>query len=651
MQVQRWNAARIRRSAAGSLVTRAIAGVLSCGIAGLTVGCADTIPPLGVATLADAQASLAPLCPMPEGRGRDAGSSGIYAPMELTVVIGDTVRLSRLWTASASAAASASWQIADSAVARMEGDLVIPLDPGRTRVTATVAGRAVCIGLATLLAGVNPTALELSADTSAVLLTDGARVDATVRYSNGLRLRVREAVSWKSLDPAVASTSNNGWITPRAEGTARIVASVGRLADTATLRVSGRRFDAVMPGRAEDFVSSMGVNVHLSYFDRVYGSGFRTIIIPRLQELGLRHVRDGGTWLPNVDWMNEVYLRWRDLAAATGAKFTVIVSPRRTATGPGTDYGDVSHVIDLRDRIGVNNIDAWEGLNEHDVSGRSAFAQEARTLQRALYTLVKNDPTMAWRHRVLGPSMAFASAAAKVGDLSAWMDAGNIHPYDGGKLPTSNLATHVNGVRAISATRPLVATEFGYHTSPVSSNPWHWSVSESAQAKYTLREFLELYNAGVQRSFAYELIDEGTDPADMEFHFGLLRIDGSRKPAFAALRNLIMLLGDRGAPQFAPHALRLSLSGDTTGVRRLLVEKADGRRYLALWQNTRSYDEVTRTDVSAPVRKVIVDLPVAFSTIAVYQPLSGTAPVASYKGARTIQVSVPDHPILLELVN
>lgn len=651
MQVQRWNAARIRRSAAGSLGARVIAGALTCGLAGLTVGCADATPPLAVESFADAQASQAPICPMPTGRGRAAGSSGIYAPMELTVIIGDTVRLSRLWTAQGSAAVSASWQIADSAVARMEGDLVIPLDPGRTRVTATVAGRAVCIGLATLLAGVNTTALEVTADTGALSLTDGAHVDATVRYSNGLGLRVREAVTWKSLDPAIASASKGGWITPRAEGTARIVATVGRLADTATMRVSGRSFAAIMPARAEDFVSSMGVNIHLSYFDRVYGTGFRTIIIPRLQELGLRHVRDGGTSLPNVDWMNEVYLRWRDLAAATGAKFTVIVSPKRTATGPGTDYADMSHVLDLRNRIGVNNIEAWEGLNEHDVSGRSTFAQEARTLQRALYTLVKSDPTMASRHRVLGPSMAHASAAAKVGDISAWMDAGSIHPYDGGKLPTSNLATHVNGVRALAGTRPLVATEFGYHTSPVSSNPWHWSVSESAQAKYTLREFLELYNAGVQRSFAYELIDEGTDPADMEFHFGLLRIDGSRKPAFAALRNLIALLGDRGAAQFAPHALRVALSGDTTGVHRLVVEKADGRRYLALWQNTRSYDEITRTDISAPVRKVIVDFPVALSRVSIYQPLSGTAAIATYTSARTIQVSVPDHPILLELVN
>jgi len=643
VQVQRWNAARIHRSAAGSLVT--------CVLAGLMVGCVDVTPPVAVHALAESQGAAPPLCPIPSIRGRDAGSSGVYAPMELTVVIGDTVRLSRLWTANHSAAASASWQVTDSAVARMEGDLVIPLDSGRTRVTATVAGRAVCIGLATLLTGVHPSALELATDPGTLTLTDGARLDATVRYTNGLGLRVRDAVSWKSLDPSVASAADGGWITPRAEGTARLVASMGRLADTTTLRVTNQRFESLVPARAEDFVSSIGVNVHLSYFDRVYGSGFRTIIVPRLQELGVRHLRDGGTSLPNEDWMREVYGRWRELASATGAKFTVIVSPRRTATGPGSDYGDVSHVRDLRDRIGVDNIDAWEGLNEHDISGRSTFAQEDRQLQRALYSLVKGDPQMSSKHRVLGPSMAFASAAAQVGDLSAWMDAGTIHPYDGGKVPGSNFADHASGVRAIAGTRPLVATEMGYHTSPVSTNPWHWAVSEGVQAKYILREFLELFNAGVQRTFAYELIDEGTDPAEMEFHFGLLRNDGSRKPSFTALRNLIALLGDRSAPVFATHALRVSLSGDTASVHRLLVEKADGRRYLLLWQNTRSYDEVTRSDLSAAARTVDVDFPSAFSRITVFTPLIGTAPTASYSTVRSVRLSVPDHPVLLELVN
>ncbi len=571
--------------------------------------------------------------------------------MELTVIIGDSVRLASMLTSKEPAASTVTWQVADSLVARTEGDLIIPLDRGRTRVIGTMAGRAVCVGLTIAFAGVHPTALELSRDASALSPGDSTRLDATVRYSNGLGLPVRDAVIWKSLDPNIASIADGGWISPRAEGTARVVASLGRLADTTQLRVVYQRFESMVPSRAEDFVSSIGVNIHLSYFDRVYGSEFRTFIIPRLQELGIRHLRDGGTSLPNEDWMREVYGRWRELASATGAKYTIIVSPRRTDSGPGTNYGDVSHVRDLRDRIGAENIVAWEGLNEHDLSGRSNFGEEAATLQRALYSLVKGDPSLSTRHRVLGPSMAFTAAAAKLGDLSNFMDAGTIHPYDGGKIPGSNLAAHMSGVRAITGDRPLVATEVGYHTSPISSNPWHWSVSEAAQAKYTLRQFLELYNAGVQRSFAYELMDQGTDPSDMEFHFGLVRIDGSRKPAFTALRNLIALLGDRNAAAFAPRTIRLSVSGDTAGVHRLLVEKADGRRYLVLWQNSRSYDETTRTNVTVAARAVDVHFAVPPSLVSIYRPLDGANAIETHRAARTIRVRVPDHPLVLEVVN
>lgn len=407
----------------------------------------------------------------------------------------------------------------------------------------------------------------------------------------------------------------------------------------------------LQPSRAEEFVSSIGVNIHLSYFDRVYGSGYRTIILPRLQELGLRHLRDGGTSLPNEDWMRAVYDRWVEVSQVTGAKFTVIVSPKRSDTGPGTNYDDMSHIRDLRDRIGANNIAAWEGVNEHDWSGRPHWADEVRRSQRALSAQVKADPQMASLHRVLGPSLARPENAPAVGDLSAFMDAGVMHPYDGGQQPATNLQSHVTGLRAVNANRPLQATEVGYHTASASTNPWHWSLTELAQAKYTMRQFLELWNRGVQRSFAYELIDEGTDKADMEANFGLLRIDGSRKPAFDGLRDLIAILGDRGAPAFSTNPLRVSFSGDTTSVRRLFLEKADGRRFLVLWQDKLSYDKVAKRDISVPPKSVDLGFERPVTKATAYLPLtSGTRAVGTVTKARVVTVSVPDHPVVVEVV-
>lgn len=418
----------------------------------------------------------------------------------------------------------------------------------------------------------------------------------------------------------------------------------------AELHAVNHHYVQLQPSRAEDFVSSIGVNIHLSYFDRVYGSEYQSIILPRLQELGLRHLRDGGTSLPNEDWMRTVYDRWREVSQVTGARFTVIVSPRRTATGPGTNYDDMSHIRDLRDRIGANNIAAWEGVNEHDWSGRPNWADEVRRSQRALAAQVRADPQMASMHRVLGPSLARPEHAGAVGDLSAFMDVGVMHPYDGGQPPATNLPMHVSGLRVLNANRPLQATEVGYHTASASTNPWHWSLTELAQAKYTMRQYLELWNAGVERSFGYELIDQGTDKTDMEANFGLLRIDGSRKPAFTGLRDLIALLGERGAPAFTTHPLRVSFSGDTAGVRRLLLEKADGRRFLILWQDQPSYDKVAKRDITVAARTVVLGFERAVTKATTYLPLSGTAARGTVSNSRLVTVSVPDHPVVVEVV-
>lgn len=635
----------------GRAQTRTFGSVVLCSSLGVTLGCAERIQSADAeirAGDAAAAAAAAASCATGPARGRNLSFAKAVKPFEYTIAVGDTGRLADVLSEHNAAVPSTPWSIENADLARINADLVIPLAAGRTRVIGQIAGRMVCVGLTTMFTGASLNSMSLDGPASDV--RDATQLNATLHYSNGMSLRVQEAAQWTSLDPAVAVVSRDAWITPVRSGAARVVARVGPFADTVLFRVELQPFESIVPRRAEDFVSSIGVNVHLSYFDRVYGSGFRSIIVPRLQELNLRHLRDGGTTLPNEDWMREVYGRWRELAEATQAKFTIIMSPRRTETGPGTNYGDMSHVHELRDRIGQDHIAAFEGLNEHDLSGRSNFAQEVRISQQALYTAVKSDPSLASRFAVLGPSLAFVTASPQVGDLSAYMDAGAIHPYDGGQVPSTNLRSHVDGIRVISGSDALEATEVGYHTASTSSNPWHWSLTEQAQAKYTLRQFLELFNAGIRRSFAYELIDEGTDPSDMELNFGLLRNDGSAKPAFTALRNLVALLGDRNAPSFTPAAMRMNLIGDTAGVHRLVVEKANGRQYVILWQNTLSFDKVLRTDISAGLRPVTVQLPSSASTINIFSPLTGQSPMATHHSTRTVAVAVADHPIVIEVV-
>ncbi len=615
----------------------------------LLANCVDVTRPSEASRLMQTGASPGTACPPASLKGRLAKSTTGSAVGERRLAVGDTLRLARL-SVPQTAITATGWRADHPDIARIEGDLVIAVAPGTTRITSSTAGRSLCVALTTVFAGAVVSALDIEAPTVIPATDTSAQFSATLRFSNGAAIRVREAATWTSLTPQVANVSAGARLEPKQAGVARIVASIGGLADTVTVQLSTDAFEAWPSARAEDFVASIGVNIHLSYFDRVYGSHFRSVIVPRLQELGVRHLRDGGTTLPNDDWMREVYGRWRETAEATGAQFTIIMSPRRTATGPGTNYGDMSHVAELRARIGDAHIAAWEGLNEHDLSGRPDFPADVRTLQQALYATIKRDPISAAQQQVIGPSIANVSTASRIGDLSAFMDAGAVHPYDGGKLPASNLRSHLDGMQVVNAGRPVWATEVGYHTASAATNPWHWALSESAQAKYTTRQFLELFNAGVRRAFAYELIDQGLDAADMEQQFGLLRNDGSRKPAFLALRNLITLLSDRGAPAFLPQPLTLLVTGDTVGIHRLVLQKHDGRRYLVLWQNSRSYDEISRVDVTAGARPITITFDTPQRIVSIFAPNVDAGASTVFRDVRTLNLSVPDHPVVVELV-
>jgi hypothetical protein len=407
--------------------------------------------------------------------------------------------------------------------------------------------------------------------------------------------------------------------------------------------------DGVLAKSAAAFVSSIGVNTHISYLDRVYGAGFQSIIKPRLKQLGIRHLRDGGNVWPDEGWMSLVYGRYRELAEATGARFTIIMGPAGTPAGAGTDYSDARHVRTLLDRIGWDNVAAFEGLNEHDwFSGDAQWPAKVRSFQRALYEQVKGDPQLASRYAVLGPSLARADNATQVGDLSAWMDHPVMHPYPGGREPRHDFEYNMKTLRPMNGTASPVASETGYHTA-ASYQGGHAAVSELAMGKYVPRLFLEYFAAGVVRTFAYELIDQGSDPADNEMNFGLLRVDGSEKPAFRSLRNLISLLDDP-AGAFTPGRLSYTLEGDTSGVRSLLFQKRDGRFYLVLWQSASSYDVESRRDIEPPGRPLTIRLDNTASRAKVYEPLLGSDPVGEFSGKAVLPVVVHDHPLVIEVV-
>jgi hypothetical protein len=128
----------------------------------------------------------------------------------------------------------------------------------------------------------------------------------------------------------------------------------------------------------------------------------------------------------------------------------------------------------------------------------------------------------------------------------------------------------------------------------------------------------------------------------------LLRADGSEKPAYHALKNLIDILEDQG-PRFAPGSLVYTLRGDVAGIRQLLLQRRDGRFYLALWQTGTIFDLGTKRDMSAAPRALTLTLPQPAEMIELFEPLASAGPIASFARTATVKVPVPDHLVLVAI--
>ena len=169
--------------------------------------------------------------------------------------------------------------------------------------------------------------------------------------------------------------------------------------------------------------------------------------------------------------------------------------------------------------------------------------------------------------------------------------------------------------------------------------------------KYVPRLLFEYFNRGVQRTYLYELVDQGADPDkdERDENFGLLRYDGTEKPAYGALENLIGLLEDPGPP-FEAGSLDYSLGGEVESVHRTLLQKRDGRFYLVLWQEVPSYNLETGRDLYVEPQRVQLTLDEPIKVANLYQPNRSASRIKTYTAPKRITLDVPDELLVIELV-
>jgi hypothetical protein len=402
----------------------------------------------------------------------------------------------------------------------------------------------------------------------------------------------------------------------------------------------------VAPRSAASFYDSVGVSTHIVYYDTAYGDWPR--IVERLQELGVRNIRDGIYANPTQQWhdWNERYYSAVELAASRGMRFTFVVNP------PGVGTGTLDQLLDVAGGRLRNAAEALEAPNEMDkYVGGARWPRALASYERQLHVKAKARRTTR-SLPILGPSFATLQGPSLVGNLRGLVDVGNIHPYTGGLSPNpEHIKSELKRARITARGKPVWATEVGFHNAMHSRSADNQApVSERTAAIYLVRTFLEQFRAGIRRTFAYELIDEKPDPhgRDAEQHFGLLRNDFSRKPAFNALRNLLTIVGrDRRSGRLAP--LRIQVSRGERDVRRLVLQKADGSYVVALWRLSSVWDIKRRKALHVGSQRVTVGLPGA-ARVTVADPVHGAGERRIRIRGRRIHVRLGASPLLLHVV-
>ncbi|MGB6721192.1 MAG: hypothetical protein WBE72_10380 [Terracidiphilus sp.] len=392
------------------------------------------------------------------------------------------------------------------------------------------------------------------------------------------------------------------------------------------------------PRSAFDFVQSIGLNTHLNYFDRIYGNF--PLVKRELESLGVLHLRDG-VHLQNADYNAALYDRWIQLGSL-GVRFDAVLDPRSNLDPLN------GQLLDRVETLAGHTIESFEGPNELDVSDESDWRSIDRSYQNAIFDSVKsmqNGRSIA----VIGPSLASATNSSLLGDLSDSMDMGNLHPYPAGQMPSIVFPSQIDLEKIVSADKPIDFTESGYHNA-INEKSDQPGISEAAAAKYISRLFLEDFAHGVPRTYLYEFMDEAPDPGltDPQMHWGLIRADGSEKPAFAALKNLIAELSDSSEPA-SLRQLTWSLNSKDAQIHHLLLEKSNGTFDLIFWQEISSYDVVRQTDIHNPDVTAALTLRREARRIALYQPATQAGPAHIWNDETSVPLEIPDQPLVLEI--
>ena len=381
-----------------------------------------------------------------------------------------------------------------------------------------------------------------------------------------------------------------------------------------------------------DFLDRLGIATHVRYSDGAYANHAATI--EKLGYLGLTRVRDTAPKPAS----NLPYAKYLE----AGLRFSMSCSP------DGAALTDASQAGEVLDRIlacfpEARGIDYLEGPNEPNNQPITFGGVKDTKTSFAAVTAY-----MEALHRAMRSRREFEHipllGVANTPRLNVRSDMDNEHPYpQNGSQPGLQMSKTMAG-----RTRPVIMTEFGYNTGPVSK--WPTPVDEDTQAVLLLNGIFDAASLGVRRLYIYELLDEKADLAFKvpNLHWGIFRFDGTPKTAARALRNLSRILVPEHAACDAACALPQA-TGLPATAKSLVLKKGPAATIVVLWNEPDIWDAAANRPLQVAANDVSLTFPPA-KGVRLFDPMSSDRPVREAGPSASFTVRLSAFPQIVEVI-
>lgn len=349
----------------------------------------------------------------------------------------------------------------------------------------------------------------------------------------------------------------------------------------------------------------LGVNAQLLWFEE---AAYRHQL-DQMQALGLQWVRvdlhwdrlepASGQWqLNTLDRMTQV-LAEKDVRSLL---FMVGSAPFASSAPPGTSNYDQYPPVSAQrfaDSLGYlaaryPTVDAWQVWNEQNIPPFWQPMEDPEGYSQLLETsLRKLEQVNPAAQRVMGGMAYYSQMPVRGGLMLEALDGlGSIrgdrvaayHPYS--VMPEGDVvadkdflirATVLNQRLRERGSKSIWATEFGWSSY---SGPEEWQpiIGELGQADYLVKRIALMSAMDYDRIFLFNLSDLDARATWRDQHYGLLRLDGSPKPAYNALKRFLDITGPSIKPLDAP-----AFANAPRGMLSMAWQRADGRWVWLFW--------------------------------------------------------------------